>query len=232
MTAQAGIQRQTISAQVAEAIRQRILSGEYAAGMQLKQEQIATEFNVSRIPVREALHQLHSQGFVQLISHKGAVVTSVSDSEILERFELRARVETWLLELAIPNMTAETFALARRHAETFATLGRKSEFSYEANWNFHHALYAPSGKSVGIEFAHRLHQDAERYTRMVTQMVGIAEQQNKEHLDLVKLCEAGETQQATRLLEIHLIEGGRMLLERLHRMRDKNFEAEAKEYTP
>lgn len=220
MTAQGGIQRQTISAQVAEAIRQRILSGTYAAGRQLKQEQIAAEFNVSRIPVREALHQLHSQGFVELISHKGAVVTSVSDAEILERFEIRARVESWLLGLAVPHMTADTFATARRHAETFATHGRKSEFSYEANWNFHHALYAPSGKRVAIEFAHRLHQDTERYTRMVTQFVGIAELQDKEHLDIVEFCEKQDTIQAVALLEMHIVEGGRMLLERLKAMRD------------
>ena len=58
------VQKKTISAQVADAIRQKILIGEYEANAQLRQEHLATEFGVSRIPVREALHQLHSSSFM------------------------------------------------------------------------------------------------------------------------------------------------------------------------
>ena len=117
------VQRKTISTQVADALRQKILSGEYSDNFQLRQEHIAAEFGVSRIPVREALHQLHSEGFVTLVSHKGAVVSSVSMDEILELYDLRARIETWLLGLAVPRMGEADLALARDRAQQHQVAG-------------------------------------------------------------------------------------------------------------
>src|SRR5690606_12145943 len=100
-------------------LRSRILSGEYKAGFQLRQEAVAVDMGVSRIPIREALHQLHSEGFVTLVSHKGAVVTEIALGEIFELYELRARVETWLLSLAIPHMTEEDLRVAEEAAVRF-----------------------------------------------------------------------------------------------------------------
>lgn len=214
-----GVQRKTISVQVADAIRQRILSGEYAASTQLKQEHIATEFGVSRIPVREALHQLHSEGFVTLISHKGAVVSSVSFEEIMELYELRARIETWLLGLAIPRMTDADLAIARQFAQKFTEKGNQSEYCYESNWAFHDALYAPSGRKTTIEFVHRLHQDIERYTRMVTSLDGVQPKADREHRQLLDYCQEKDTLRAINLLEMHIIDGGRFLVDHLKELR-------------
>lgn len=214
-----GVQRKTISIQVADAIRQRILSGEYAANTQLKQEHIAAEFGVSRIPVREALHQLHSEGFVTLISHKGAVVSSVSLDEIMELYELRARIETWLLGLAIPRMTDADLATARHFAEKFTEKGIHSEYCYESNWAFHAALYAPSGRKTTIEFVHRLHQDIERYTRMVTSLDGVQPKADREHKQLLEYCQEKDTLRAINLLEMHIIHGGRFLVDHLKELR-------------
>lgn len=213
------VQRKTISVQVADAIRQRILSGQYAASTQLKQERIASEFGVSRIPVREALHQLHSEGFVTLISHKGATVSSVSLDEILELFELRARIETWLLGLAIPHMNDTDLEAARQFAERFTEKGHQSEYCYGSNWAFHAALYAPSGRKTTIDFVQRLHRDIERYTRMATSLVGVQPKADREHKQLIELCEGGDTVRAVDLLELHILDGGRFLVEHLKELR-------------
>ncbi len=60
---------------VEEAIRTQILKGELKTGQPLRQDALAKEFNVSRIPVREALVQLEAQGLVSFEPHKGATVT-------------------------------------------------------------------------------------------------------------------------------------------------------------
>lgn len=218
-TALLTVQKKTISVQVADAIRQRILAGEYPAQTQLKQERIASEFGVSRIPVREALHQLHSEGFVTLISHKGAVVSSVSLDEILELYELRARIETWLLGLAIPRMTSSDLQSARGFAQRFSEKGAESEYCYESNWLFHSALYAPSGRKATIEFVHRIHQDIERYSRMVTSLVGLQPQAAEEHWQLISYCEARDTLRAVSLLDTHITNGGRFLVDHLKELR-------------
>ncbi|SDA91212.1 GntR family transcriptional regulator [Mesorhizobium qingshengii] len=213
------VQKKTISTQVADAIRQKILMGEYAGNFQLRQEHLATEFGVSRIPVREALHQLHSEGFVTLVSHKGAVVTSISLDEILELYELRARIETWLLALAIPRMTEADLALARERAEQHQEQGRTGEYSNQLNWNFHATLYAPSGRKATIELVGRIYQQLERYTRMMVTLTEIQVQSDRDHWQLIELCEAKDTLRAVSLLEMHIITSGRFLVERLQELR-------------
>jgi len=213
------VQKKTISAQVADAITQKILIGEYEANAQLRQEHLATEFGVSRIPVREALHQLHSEGFVTLVSHKGAVVSSISLDEILELYELRARIETWLLALAIPRMTDDDLALAKERARQHQEQGATGEYSNQLNWNFHAALYAPSGRDATIELVGRIYQQLERYTRMMVSLTEIQVKSDRDHWQLIELCEAKDTLRAVSLLEMHIITSGKFLVDRLQELR-------------
>src|SRR5215217_1329322 len=87
------IQRQTIASMTVEALRERILRGDYPDGEPLRQDALAEELGVSRIPVREALRQLEAEGLVTFNPHRGAVVSSLSLEEIAELFELRAEIE-------------------------------------------------------------------------------------------------------------------------------------------
>src|SRR5690348_2420010 len=106
------IQRQTIASMTITALRERILRGDYPDGEPLRQDAIADELGVSRIPVREALRQLEAEGLVTFSPHRGAVVSTLSLEEIEELFELRADVECDLLRRAIPNIGAEHLARA------------------------------------------------------------------------------------------------------------------------
>ncbi len=89
MTASPRFTRRTITDQVTEDLRARILTGDFPAGYQLRQDAIAGEYNVSRIPVREALQRLDAEGRVSFQPHKGAIVSQLSLDEIEELFEVR-----------------------------------------------------------------------------------------------------------------------------------------------
>ncbi|NNC00972.1 GntR family transcriptional regulator, partial [Corallococcus exiguus] len=104
------IKHRTIAAAVAEALRQRILDGDFAAGFQLRQDALADEFGVSRIPVREALMQLEAEGLVKIEPHKGAIVSELSTREIEELFELRSLLEPRLLKESAPRLTQDDYA--------------------------------------------------------------------------------------------------------------------------
>src|SRR5215472_15637926 len=113
------IQRQTISSLTVEALRERILRGDFPEGAPLRQDALADELGVSRIPVREALRQLEAEGLVTFSPHRGAVVASLSLSEIDELFELRADIECDLMRRAIPRMTAEQLERANTVLDEF-----------------------------------------------------------------------------------------------------------------
>src|SRR6516162_6895154 len=76
------IPRQSLASAVMERLREQILNGELREGQQLRQDAIATEFQISRIPVREALSHLAAEGLVTLVANRGAVVSALSPEEI------------------------------------------------------------------------------------------------------------------------------------------------------
>src|ERR1044071_2584060 len=87
------IQRQTVASMTVAALRERILRGDFPDGEPLRQDALADELGVSRIPVREALRQLEAEGLVAFSPHRGAIVSSLSLEAIEEVFELRSTIE-------------------------------------------------------------------------------------------------------------------------------------------
>lgn len=144
------IGRQSLTGQITDLVRQRIISGQLPAGTPLRQEKLAAELGVSRVPLREAIRQLEAEGLVVSELHKGTVVSSLSREELEELFELRVQLETWLFSLAIPRMTEADFALADAVlAETAAKATVETWGDY--NWRFHSSLLAPSGRSMALK---------------------------------------------------------------------------------
>ena len=209
------IQKKTITTQVADEIRRRILTGEYKADDQLRQEHIAADMGVSKIPVREALHQLASEGFVTLAAHRGATVAEVSLEKFVELYELRARIESWLLAFAVPKMTEADFQAILAMADEFRRVSSEVDRRHESNWAFHKVLYAASGRPTTIEFLGRLHKQIERYTRMIMSLTGVEAKADREHRQLLQLCRQGDVDSAVDLLESHITSGSRSLVSRL-----------------
>ncbi len=104
------LKHRTLSSAIVDRLRQEILAGSYPAGSQLRQDALAQAYEVSRIPVREALFQLEAEGFVRIVPHKGAIVSGLSLDEINDVFELRKLLEPRLLVSSVPALTAEDFA--------------------------------------------------------------------------------------------------------------------------
>lgn len=88
-------------------LRGQILDGRYRPGDRLNESQIAREFNISRIPVREALSQLQEQGLLMNHERRGMFVMQLSDTEVQQINSLRIILETEAIRLARARMTPE-----------------------------------------------------------------------------------------------------------------------------
>jgi DNA-binding GntR family transcriptional regulator len=104
---------------LAATIQARVLSGEFASGSRLRQESLATEFGVSRTPVREALRKLQAAGIVQLEPHRGARVRGPSAREVREAYQVRAELEGLAAALAAGRMRDEELHRLRAAQEMF-----------------------------------------------------------------------------------------------------------------
>ncbi|MCG9752178.1 GntR family transcriptional regulator [Vibrio brasiliensis] len=206
---------------VEEAIRTKILKGELKTGQPLRQDALAKEFNVSRIPVREALMQLEAQGLVSFEAHKGATVTELSPDKIDELFELRAVVECHILERAIQNMTDEDLARANEIRERFdEVVNRGDQVEEWSNYNYelHKALYAPANMPETMDVIYNLNTKCDRYIRMQLLFTEGTAKADNEHKALVEMCQNRDIDGAKYMLKKHILEAGAairdLLLER------------------
>lgn len=113
-----GVVSPLLSGRVTQGIRDLILSGELEPGARIGQEALAQRFGTSRIPVRDALRQLESEGLVILVPNSSASVAKLDLAECLEIYKIRELIEPLALAEAIPFMTdADVEALERAAAE-------------------------------------------------------------------------------------------------------------------
>jgi DNA-binding GntR family transcriptional regulator len=202
---------------VAEELRERIVSGEIGEGEPLLQEHLARNLGVSRIPLREAMRQLQAEGLVTLSSHRGGVVSLLSTDQIMELFEIRACLESWLLTLAIPRMTEEDFAALDKSIAAMPA-GEVTHWG-ELNWQFHQALYAPAGRDQTMQMLRKIHHNLDRYLRLHVTATSGWRKANVEHRDIVELCRSRDVRRATVALDSHIMRTAAELIEALTKRR-------------
>ena len=202
------IEYKTRTQVVVEVIRQKILSGEIKGGAPLRQAALATELNVSRIPVREALLQLEAEGLVEFEAHKGATATRLSAYQVCELFELRAMLETDLLRRAIPRLTATDLADAESIRQQMAAAYQQQDSSGSwsmLNTQFHLTLYRAADRPLSFELVQQLLTTADRYIRVHLMLAGGVQKADPEHSELLKYCREGNVDAACVLLQQHIL---------------------------
>lgn len=196
----------TLSAAIADRLREAILGGAHRAGTQLRQDALAAEFGVSRIPVREALFQLEAEGLVQIEPHKGAVVTGLSMEEVDDVFHLRASLESRLLADSIPRLTAADFAAIDSAREAFSRMVATGDIAHAGGLNaeLHMAFYAGARMPKTTAIVAGLLQTSDRYTRLQLSSSKGLIKAGREHRELASLCRKRNVSAATALLIAHI----------------------------
>lgn len=198
------IVRNTTAGEVARVIRQRILGGEYQEGQFLRQEAIAQELGVSRLPVREALALLEAEGFVIREKYRGAVIPKLSVSEIQEIYKLRGMIEPYLLEHALPHITPAIIAEARQLIEASHRCEDLNQWA-DLNWSFHKALYLPAKLNLSMQMLEQLLGRADRYLKMQRYLSRESQRESDEqHQHILDLIEAGKREEAVAVLREHI----------------------------
>lgn len=167
-TEKSGKPTDAVPAVIVAKLRTLIAIGQLAPGMRLGQTELAEQFSASRVPVREALKLLTSEGIVEHDPNRGFFVARFSSDEALQYFSLRDMVEDQLLPtIRWPNK-AELTELKRRakHLETLLDEGSRSAW-----WNehqaFHHMIFSLSPKNVLVREAMRYWSLTDRYRALV-----------------------------------------------------------------
>lgn len=199
---------------VAEALREAIVSGQLPAATELKQDDIAARFRVSKIPVREALKRLEAEGLVTFLRNKGAIVADLSPEEIWEYVEIRAMLEARAAELAAPRISDAHLAQARVALQAFGDELNPARWG-ELNWKLHSLLYADAGRPVLLAEIRSLYDKVERYVRALLAVTDEMPKTQREHAAILDAFAARDAERAAALTRAHVLDGGAALLKYL-----------------
>ena len=188
---------------VTDALRELILDGKVGIGVQLRQEDLAQRFGVSRIPIREALKRLQAEGLVEHFPNRGSVVATCSVEDLLETLDIRIALEKRALELAIPNMTSKDFKVAREVMAQYDRSMSPRKWT-ELNLQFHLTLYRPCRRMRLVKMIEDLVRSVSMHLRThLSHTVGRGDPQ-AEHKQILKACMDADTDLAVMLLERHI----------------------------
>jgi|JI10StandDraft_1071094.scaffolds.fasta_scaffold54912_4 DNA-binding GntR family transcriptional regulator len=197
----------TKEGQVAEFLRERIISGYFARGQKLKQAEIAQMLDLSITPVREALKLLEAQGYVVGSSHRGAVVAPFQVGEAEELYELRRVLETRLTRAAARRMDAAGLrALEDLNDAILAAAARAdNDAARAANFRFHFRLYEMARQPQALHFVRILwaKYPFDLLTVMPRRQFAVAD----EHRGILDALQAGDVAGVTEAMGRHIDSG-------------------------
>ncbi|WP_336968940.1 GntR family transcriptional regulator [Sphingobium aromaticiconvertens] len=176
-----------LSEQLVDLVRERILTGRVAPDGPIRQDALAAELGISKIPLREALARLEQEGLLKSQANRGFFVRSLNRGEAEEVYALRMKLEPDVMALAAARASEADHAIA---IGTLATLDQVTDKGGDGvgafNRAFHMALLTPSRQPLSMTILQRLHVLSERYVRKHLEPLGRDERANEEHREMLE----------------------------------------------
>lgn len=197
--------------QVADYLRERIISGVYPRGSRLKQAEIAEQLKLSITPVREALKLLEAEGYVSGDSYRGARVVPFDEGASAEILQLRLLLEAQLVRGAIDKITArditELRELAKSFEDAFASGDRAA--ARGINYRFHRRLYDIAALPQTLHFVQILWA---RYPfDLINAVEGRGQNAAREHDEILHALTVGDAAAAMLAMRQHIESGAGVL---------------------
>jgi DNA-binding GntR family transcriptional regulator len=194
-----------LSIRIADALRASILSGELVPGERIRQEDMADQFGASRIPVREALRILVTDGLVKMVSNSGAWVSSLTQAECSEHYQMRERLEPLLLRYSLPHLTPRDIEKLSALTEEMKHTDDMEAFM-RLDRDFHWVTYSGATAHTLSDIIERLWNTTQPYRRVYLRIVRIGgiDVTHLEHELLVDAIRRKDSEDAERILNGHI----------------------------
>ena len=196
----------TSAEEIRRQLADRIIGGGLKPGSVLDESQLATEFSVSRTPIREALKQLAASGLVQQKPHSRTIVAKPDTQALTGMFELMAHLEALCAELCAERMSAaERHALEDLHARMSGVVSGGDRLAYiRLNEMFHNAIYQGSHNSYLEDVTRQTRQRLQPFRRAQFSTLGRLARSHAEHGQVVEAILRGSRSEAAEFMRAHI----------------------------
>ncbi len=189
---------------ISDHLRLRIIMGQFEAGREVKIQQLAKDYGVSIMPVREALRTLAAEGFIEIRPRRSPIVARIDFEEFLEINEIRRALEPLVLADAVGRHTKASLEQCRRVIEEDRYSADQWK-KVELNRRFHLAILEPSAKGRLKRLVAAQYGAIALCTHLlVVQSTAVIGERHAEHTRILQAIEEGDAPLALERLEEHL----------------------------
>lgn len=195
-----------LSDRIADEIRNAVLSGQMRPGERVRQERLASEFGASRIPVREALRQLESEGLVVLAPNRGAWIADASSQESIEIYKIREVVEPLAISESVPHMSDADIASLEATVRQLERIPTVEEY-IQLDRVFHLQTYARAPMPQLLSMVERFWNSTQHFRRRFVKD-SLAKDgfpfSDPHHLLLLEMIKARDAEGARSIVHLHI----------------------------
>jgi len=192
---------------ISTSIRDLIIEGKLKPGERLTEPEISASLGISRTPLREAFLQLESEGFVQVLPRKGAIVTDINLQDAVDIYTIKASLEALATRLACPLIQAEAFDTLIKLNQQMEKISVSENKNYrrflDLNARFHQTIYENSNNNKLIKLINTLRNQTLRYNYIYLTLLSHLGESVKEHYEMIDCLKSKDLDKVETLIKSH-----------------------------
>lgn len=195
---------------IANELKKMLNNGIFSDGDRLVERDLASQFSVSRIPMREAIKRLENDGLVEIFPNRGAVVKKLSVADVDEIYQLRALLESEAIFLSVNNLTFEELAKAEL---IHNVLESSTDFVQQGRLNreLHDLLYSKCNNSRLLSMIDNARNQIERYEYLQRNLLSKTVFFQEDHHSILEACKQRNAELAKEKTKEHIQNAGEVL---------------------
>lgn len=221
-------ERKSLGQDVFEYLKKAIIDQTIEPGSRLVESKIADMLGISRTPLREALHKLEREEWIEKIPSGGFRVVKLTKDDIEHTFGIRSVLEAYAARLAVENCDDKDLVPLEKKIDQFQECldqEQNSDKLQAINTEFHDLLYALSKSPKLIRMINQLRAQISRFRQIILKQEGYAHTSNKDHIKMVEAIKNRDGQAVENLVREHIINGKNAVLDSFEQV---NLEKESK----
>lgn len=210
--------KQTLREQIADAIRDAIIKGILQPEERVAEAEMANKFNISRTPIREAIRQLETEGFIKVQAHRGAYVAPITEKDVREFYEIKSLLEGYAAKLACMRMSEEDIKKLEDLNNRLEDAHKKGEWriAFKLHNEFHDKFLRNCGNEKLYQVLFALTQQFQRF-RIALTMSGKIEGSIAQHKEIVNAFRKRNADLAEKLVKENATYGSETLVSEILR---------------
>lgn len=213
------IESKPLREKIADKIRSDIIKGVYKNGERLVEPKLAKNLGISRTPIREALRQLESEGFIEIVPRRGAIVKELTIKDIDDLYAIKANLEGLAARQAVLNLTEEQIESLININKKFRHIAEKNpnvtDEYLKDNIDFHNIFISASDNDKLVDILDGLSKNFQRLKSMLVSDAGRAAMAVVEHKKIIDAFVSKDPDLAESSVRNHIISGWEYLKERI-----------------